>query len=178
MEGLPEALPVGFLNHTQHSDEQLWTIWKTAQQILSQRVDLNPLQRSTSGVTADIHPGDARALQVMPHQLLVNPEADVTSSTLFTATGTYRADPTGMILCPQPCNVRFAAAYSWYQRHTTRYAASWERQGDNFSLILEYEFENHILAALGYSLKWRQCRSGITSFQPCCCFPPLRNSLS
>ena len=153
--GLPESLPVGFLNHTQHSDEQLWTIWRTAQQILSQRVDLNPLQRSTSDAAADIHPGDSRALQVMPHQLLVSPEADVTSSTLFAATGQFRADPTGMIACPQPCNVRFAAAYSWYQRHTTHYAASWERQGDNFSLILEYEFENHILAALGYSLKWR-----------------------
>jgi len=153
--GLPESLPAGFLNETRHSDEQLWTIWKTAQQILSQRVDLNPLQRSMSGAKADIHPGDSRALQVKPHQLLVSPEVDVSSSTLFATTGTYRADPTGMIACPQPCNVRYAAAYSWYQRHTTRYAGSWERQGDNFSFILEYEFENHILAALGYSLKWR-----------------------
>jgi len=90
----------------------------------------------------------------MPHQLLVSPEADVSSRTLFAATGTYRADPTGMIECPEPCNVRYAAAYSWYQRHTARYAGSWEIQEDNFSLILEYEFENHILAALGYSLKW------------------------
>jgi hypothetical protein len=37
----------------------------------------------------------------------------------------------------------------------TRYAASWEFQGDNFSLILQYEFENQILAELGYSLRWR-----------------------
>src|SRR5947208_9222374 len=74
--GLPESLPAGFLNETRHSDEQLWTIWKTAQQILSQRVDLNPLQRSMSGAKADIHPGDSRALQVKPHQLLVSPEVD------------------------------------------------------------------------------------------------------
>jgi hypothetical protein len=30
--GLPESLPVGFLNQTRHADEQLWTIWKKAQQ--------------------------------------------------------------------------------------------------------------------------------------------------
>src|SRR2546426_9541032 len=153
--GLPESLPAGFLNETRHSDEQLWTIWKTAQQILSQRVDLNPLQRSMYDAKADIHPGDSRALQVMPHQLLVSPEVDVTSSTLFAATGTYRADPTGMIACPQPCNVRYAAAYSLYPHQLTKYAASWEFQGDNFSLILQYEFENQILAALGYDLSWR-----------------------
>jgi hypothetical protein len=57
--GLPESLPVGFLNRTRHSDEQLWTIWKTAQQILSQRVDLNPLERSINGASPDIHSGDA-----------------------------------------------------------------------------------------------------------------------
>ncbi len=32
---------------------------------------------------------------------------------------------------------------------------SWEDQGDSFTFVLEYEFENQILAALGYSLKWR-----------------------
>jgi hypothetical protein len=91
----------------------------------------------------------------MPHQLFVSPETDVSSTTLLAATGTCRADPTGMIACPQPCNVRYATASSWYQRHTTRHAGSCELQGDNFSLILEYEFENQIVAALGYSLRWR-----------------------
>ena len=37
----------------------------------------------------------------------------------------------------------------------TQYAASWEDQGESFNFVLEYEFENQILAALGYSLKWR-----------------------
>ena len=60
-----------------------------------------------------------------------------------------------MIACPQPCNVRYAAAYSIYSRDVTRYAASWEDQGDSFTFVLEYEFENQIMAALGYSLKWR-----------------------
>jgi len=47
----------------------------------------------------------------------------------------------------------------FYSRDLTRYAASWERQGDeqgdSFSFVLEHEFENQILAALGYSLRWR-----------------------
>lgn len=59
-----------------------------------------------------------------------------------------------MIACPQPCNVRYAAGYSVYRRNITRYAASWE-EGDSFIFVLEYEFENQIMAALGYSLRWR-----------------------
>jgi hypothetical protein len=60
-----------------------------------------------------------------------------------------------MIACPQPCNVRYAAAYSVYNQNLTQYAASWEDQGASFTFVLEYEFENQILASLGYSLKWR-----------------------
>ena len=60
-----------------------------------------------------------------------------------------------LIACSQPCNVGYAAAYSRYRPQLTRFAASWEFQGDNFSLILQYEFENHILAALGYDMTWR-----------------------
>jgi hypothetical protein len=91
----------------------------------------------------------------MPHQLRVAAEPDVASGTLLGATGLERPDPTGMIAGPQPCNVRYAAAYSFYSRDLTRYAASWEDQGDSFTFVLQYEFENQILAALGYSLKWR-----------------------
>jgi hypothetical protein len=65
------------------------------------------------------------------------------------------SDPTGMIACPAPCEVRYAAAYSFCIRDLTRYAASWEEQGDSISFVLEHEFEKQILAALGYSLRWR-----------------------
>src|SRR5439155_24593776 len=104
---------------------------------------------------AKIRTRDARGLSVVPRQLVVAREPDVRSSVLFAATGVGRSDPTGMIACSQPCNVRFAAAYSLYPHQVTKYAASWEFQGDNFSLILQYEFENQILAALGYDLSWR-----------------------
>jgi hypothetical protein len=153
--GLPHALPVGFINQTQHSNADLWAIWKAAQQSLAQQVDLNPLQRSLYNAPADIRPGDARALEVMPHQLLVGAAPDVSSSVLLAATGVYRPDPTGLIACPQPCNVRYAAAYSLYASQLTKYAASWEFQGSNLTPILQYEFENQILAALGYDLAWR-----------------------
>jgi len=153
--GRPDSLPVGFVNQTHHSDAHLWTIWKAAQETLAQQVDLNPLQRSLSGAPADIRPGDVRALKIMPHQLRVGAKPDVTSSVLLAATGLERDNPTGMIACPQPCNVRYAAAYSVYSRDVTQYATSWEDQGDSFTFVLEYEFENQILAALGYSLKWR-----------------------
>jgi|SRR6476469_8700280 len=153
--GQPNALPVGFVNQTRHSAADLWVIWKAAQESLAQEVDLNPLQRSSSGAPADILPGDARALEVMPHQLQVSAEPDVSASALLAAAGLERSDPTGMIACPEPCNVSYAVAYSFYGRDLTRYAASWEDKGDSFTFVLEYEFENQILAALGYSLRWR-----------------------
>jgi hypothetical protein len=153
--GQPNALPVGFVNQTKHSDADLWVVWQAARESLAQEVDLNPLERSSSGAPADIRPGDPRALEVTPHQLKVSAEADVAAGVLLAATGLERSDPTGMIACPEPCNVRYAAAYSFYSRDLTRFAASWEDQGDSFSFVLEYEFENQILAALGYNLRCR-----------------------
>ena len=61
--GRPEAPPEGFVNQTHHSEADLWTIWKAAQETLAQEIDLNPLQRSFAGAPADIRPGDARALK-------------------------------------------------------------------------------------------------------------------
>jgi hypothetical protein len=145
----------GFINHTQHSEADLWTIWAAAQQSIASQIDLNPLQQTVSGAPADTLPGDPRALEVQPHQILVASEPDVASSALLAATGVERNDPTGLIACPLPCNVRYAPAYSVYPSPATRYAASWEQQPDNFSAILQYEFENHILNALGYDTKWR-----------------------
>jgi hypothetical protein len=145
----------GFVNQTWHSDADLWTIWKTAQQGVAQKVDLNPVEQSIYQAPAHILPGDSRAFAVKPHQLLVAAEPDVSSAILWAETGVERADPTGMIACPQPCNVRYSTAYSLYQPPRTRYAASWEFAGTNFSGILEYEFENQILFALGYDMRWR-----------------------
>jgi hypothetical protein len=156
--GSPQPLappPAGFVNHTHHSDAQLRAIWATAQQSVAQSIDLNPLQQPDVKVLPDLLPGDPRALQSLPPQIAVTAVSDVSSDMLFAATGTRRANPTGMIPCPKPCNARYATAYSSYDPPLTNYASSWEFDGDNFSVILEYEFENHILQALGYNMKWR-----------------------
>ena len=146
---------IGFVNHTRHSDAQLWHLWKAAQQNLAQQIDLNPLQRQVSNASADILPGDSRALSVSPRQVVVSSQPDISSSMLRAATGAVHADPTGLIECPQPCNVQFAPAYSLYKHPASRYAASWEFAGNNFDTLVEYEFENQILNALGYDTTWR-----------------------
>ena len=149
------SVPNGFVNRTQHSDADLQAIWTEAQQSVAQQIDLNPIQQLSKNLSPETRPGDPRALSVEPHQLLVAAVADASSEALFAATGERRADPTGMIACPRPCNVRYSTAYSFYQPDLTKYAASWEFSGDNFNVILEYEFENHILSALGYDMTWR-----------------------
>ena len=146
---------VGFVNQTQHSDADLQAIWAEAQQHVAQQIDLNPLQQLSDNVSPETRPGDPRALSVEPHHLLVAAEPDISSEALFAATGEQRSDPTGLIACPRPCNVRYTTAYSLYQPEVTKYAASWEFDENNFSVILEYEFENHILSALGYDMTWR-----------------------
>lgn len=144
----------GFINQTQHSNADLQAIWTEAQQSVAQQIDLNPLQVSKN-ISPRILPGDPRALSQEPHQLLVAAVPDVSPQLLFAATGEQRSNPTGMIACPSPCNVRYSTAYSFYQPELTKYAASWEFDGNNFDVILEYEFENHILNALGYDMTWR-----------------------
>jgi hypothetical protein len=146
---------VGFINQTQHTDAELWALWNAAQQNLSQQIDLNPLQRTLSNASAQILPGDPRVWNVSPRQVTVSPQPDVSSAALFAATGMSRPDPTGLIACPQPCNVNYAAAYSLYGPDVSRYAGSWEFTGNNFDTLVQYEFENQILQRLGYDMRWR-----------------------
>jgi len=151
----PSAQPVGFINQTRHSDAELQWLWQQAQQSVSQQLDLNPLEQEMNNAAPDIVAGDARAWNVSPHQLVVSSQADISAAELYALTGTMRPDPTGLISCPAPCNVTYAPAYSLYTQPTTRYAASWEFSSNNFDVLVEYEFENQILKALGYDVKWR-----------------------
>jgi len=72
----------GFINHTQHSDAQLSALWSAAQQTLSQKIDLNPLARELYNSAPNILPGDVRVWNVLPHQLQVESQADVSSPVL------------------------------------------------------------------------------------------------
>jgi hypothetical protein len=150
-----DSSDIGFVNLTQHSDDELWSLWKAAQQNLAQQIDLNPLEQQLDNAAPQILPGDAHALNVSPHQVVVSAQPDISASTLYAATGAMHSDPTGLIPCPQPCNVKYAPAYSVYAQPTSRYAASWEFEGDNFDHLVEYEFENQILSGLGYDMRWR-----------------------
>jgi hypothetical protein len=153
--GVPGERPIGFINQTRHPDADLWAIWRAAQLNLAKQIDLNPVQQTLQGAAANLVAGDARALAVQPRQVVVADQADVSSSLLAEATGAQRPDPTGLIACPEPCAVRYTPAYSVYEIPATRYAGSWEAQETNFSAILQYEFENHILHTLGYDTRWR-----------------------
>jgi len=145
----------GFVNLTQHPDAALWGLWSAAQESVARQIDLNPIQQKANHAPPDLRPGDPRARTVQPRQIKVVAQPDVTAGELYTEAGVARNNPTGLIACPQPCNVRFAAAYSLYARRETRYARSWESHDDSFNLLLEYEFASHILYALGYDVKRR-----------------------
>jgi hypothetical protein len=96
-------------------------LWQLAQQSLSQQIDLNPLEQEMNGAKPRILPGDSRVWSVLPRQVVVSSQTDASSSELYAATGTVRPDPTGLISCPQPCNVTYAPAYSPYAKAVVGY---------------------------------------------------------
>lgn len=149
------ARPVGFVNETAtHSDAQLMQLWHQAQQNLSQQVYLNPVQHVVSGAPEELLPGDPRALTFSPRQITVRVVPDLTSDQLIIY-GVNRPAPTGMIVCPQPCDQRVGMAFSSPSRYRTNVAASWEHDEPEWDYIIMYEFENHILYGLGYDIPWR-----------------------
>jgi hypothetical protein len=149
------ARPVGIVNETAfHSDAQLMKLWHQAQQNVSQQVYLNPVQHILYGTPEDLLPGDSRALKFNPRMVTVKVIADLTSAQLLVY-GMNLPAPTGMIVCPQPCDQRVGMAFSNPAQYRTHAAASWERNEPEWDYIIVYEFENHILYGLGYKIPWR-----------------------
>jgi hypothetical protein len=147
--------PVGFVNESAlHSDSQLMELWHQAQQDLSQQIYINPVQHILYGTREDTLPGDPRALRFRPRMITVQVTPDLTSVQLLVY-GMDLPPPTGMIVCPQPCDQRVAKAFSDPARYRTQVAASWERDESAWDYIVVYEFENHILYGLGYDTSWR-----------------------
>lgn len=150
-------LPVGFINRTHHtSDSYLLARWASAQQAIAARIDLNPIGR-LHGEAPHYLPGDRRAYNIPPRHIVVQAVPDVSSQQLLAATGVLRPDPTGFILCPQPCNVAYDSSYTLFSQRYVAYAGSWEFAADPQPLaqILEYEFESQILFRLGYDVSKR-----------------------
>jgi hypothetical protein len=155
LAGCGAARPVGFVNETaSHSDAQLMELWHQAQQDLSRQVYLNPIQHNLYGTHEDLLPGDSRALNSNPRMITVEVFPDLTSAQLLVY-GVARPEPTGMIVCPEPCDGRVAAAFSTPAKYRTHVAASWEHTEFDWDFIIVYEFETHILYRLGYDTSWR-----------------------
>jgi len=149
------ARSAGFVNETaMHSDTQLMQLWHQAQQDLAQQIDLNPIQHIRYGTPETILPGDPRALSFNPLMITVRVIPDMTPDQLLVY-GLVSPEPTGMIICPQPCDGPVARAYSTPSRYRTHIAASWEHNEPDWEFIVVYEFENHILYGLGYDTSWR-----------------------
>src|SRR5580698_7354564 len=149
------ARPVGFVNETAfHSDAQLMKLWHQAQQNISQQVYLNPVQHIVYGVPEVLLPGDSRALKFNPRMITIRVVADLTSAQL-SVYGVDLPAPTGMIVCPQPCDQGVTMAFSSPPRRSTHVAASREHNESEWDYIVVYEFENHILYGLGYDISWR-----------------------
>jgi hypothetical protein len=155
LTGCGTSRPVGFVNETAiHSDAQLMKLWHQAQQDVSKQIYLNPVQHSLYSTPEDLLPGDSRALNFNPRMITVQAFPDLTSAQLL-AYGVDRPEPTGMIVCPQPCDGRVAMAFSTPAKYRTHVAASWEHIEPEWDYIIVYEFENHILYGLGYDMSWR-----------------------
>lgn len=150
-------LAIGFVNRTRRTSAVvLMACWSTAQRAVATKIDLNPIGR-LHGEPPVYLPGDPRAYDVPPRQITVAALPDVSSRELQAATGVYRPDPTGFILCPAPCNVTYDSSYTRFDQRYVAYAASWEFAVDPqaFPQILEYEFESQILYWLGYNVSKR-----------------------
>jgi hypothetical protein len=155
LSGCGAVRPIGFVNETAiHSDAQLMELWHQAQQDLSHGIYLNPIQHLLYGTREDLLPGDARALNFEPRMITVRSVPDLTSAQLLVY-GMSLAEPTGMIVCPQPCDERVGPAFSTPAQYRTHVAASWERDEAGWEFVMVWEFENHILYGLGYDTSWR-----------------------
>ncbi len=139
-----------FINHTKVSDAVLMDAWKQAQQHLA----TNPFPMSGQG-TAGSHPPDPRALNVQPKNVAVIAVPDTPISDLVKVGKAWSIDkdPSGAIL------IDFAAGFLEY---TTVHAVTmpWTRPrvyaaASEVPNVLSYEFENIILAKLGYNVEGR-----------------------
>jgi len=147
--------PAYFDNRTPHGDLYLDQLWTAAQEhVATAALPLNP---QASGTATQFTRPDAHACMIFPHGLIVQSLPDVAAAVLDQLTpGLQYTNPTGEILCPQPCDRLFDNAYS-EPGVGTYYARSFDATWPEASLddLLRYEFEAQILYKLGYDVRWR-----------------------
>ena len=154
----PTCASTGFDNRTNGgaTDAQLQALWRQAQQQLAtQNIALNPVTVLTQGEALETVSPDSRANGVQPQCIAVVAVPDLTVAQLQAENPgvalQHNTDPTGVIHCPEGAQAKYCCAFT-ASNNAGIYVAT--------SQVLNvgatgWEFENIILARLGYNTAGR-----------------------
>jgi hypothetical protein len=154
----PSCATASFDNRTNGgvTDAQLEALWQQAQQDLAtQTIPLNPVTVLMQGAVPDLITPDSRALGVQPKCIAVIAVPDLTVAQLQAENPStalqHNTNPTGVIHCPEGAQAKYCCAYTASNNEGVYVTAS---ELQNFGAT-GWEFENIILARLGYNTSGR-----------------------
>jgi len=154
----PSCTASSFDNRTNGgaTDAQLQVLWQQAQQELAtQPIVLNPVAVQVQGGVLQTTASDSRADQVQPQCVAVITIPDLTVAQLQTENPgvalQHQTDPTGVIHCPEGALAKYCVSFTATNNQAAYVAQS---QVLNFGAT-GWEFENIILARLGYNTSGR-----------------------
>ncbi len=154
----PTCASTSFDNRTNGgaTDAQLQALWRQAQQQLAtQNIPLNPVTALTQGAAPQTLSPDSRANGVQPQCIAVIAVPDLTVAQLQAenpgVTLQHDTDPTGVIHCPEGAQAKYCCAFTSSNNAGIYVAASQVLNGG----ATGWEFENIILARLGYNTAGR-----------------------
>jgi len=154
----PSCTATSFDNRTYGgaTDSRLQALWQQAQQELAtQPIVLNPVAAQVQGVALQTIAPDSRANQVQPQCVAVITVPDLTVAQLQAENPgvalQHNTDPTGVIHCPEGALARYCVSFTASNNQAVYVAQS---EALNFGAT-GWEFENIILARLGYNTAGR-----------------------
>ncbi len=154
----PSCAATSFDNQTNGgaTDSQLQALWQQAQQELAtQPIALNPVTVQMQGGTLQTIAPDSRATGVQPNCIAVITIPDLTVAQLQAENPgvalQHNTDPTGIIHCPAGALSKYCHSFTASNNQAAYVSAS---EVLNFGAT-GWEFENIILARLGYNTSGR-----------------------
>jgi hypothetical protein len=154
----PTCAAISFDNRTNGgaTESQLQALWQQAQQELAnQTITLNPVSVLVNGGVLQTVSPDSRATTVQPQCTAVIAVPDLTVVQLQAENPgvalQHNTDPTGVIHCPDGALAKYCHSYTASNNRAAYVSAS---QVLNFGAT-GWEFENIILARLGYNTAGR-----------------------
>jgi hypothetical protein len=154
----PSCAATAFDNQTNGgaTESQLQALWRQAQQDLAtQPITLNPVTVQMQGGTLQTIAPDSRANGVQPNCIAVIAIPDLTVAELQAENPgvalQHNTDPTGIIHCPAGALAKYCHSFTASNNQAAYVSAS---EVLNFGAT-GWEFENIILARLGYSTAGR-----------------------